>query len=111
MPVEAVGTVEGEQTEATAATIAATRLMNITGCRIIRDGEQLLVGVWSDLDGLDIRAAIRGLGMQSLRVVHLESSDVPVDYKVRHCPDKDRGESFRIWLQRAEIMFERKRGR
>jgi len=111
MPVDAVGTVEGEQTEATAATIAATRLMNITGCRIIRDGEQLLVGVWSDLDGPEIRAALRALGMQSLPVVHLESADVDVRYKVRHCPERDPGESFRVWLQRAEITFERRRGK
>lgn len=107
MPVDAL--VKPEETEATSATIAATRLMNVAGCRIIQDGDGLTVGVWSDIDGSEIRAALRALGMQALPVVHLESADVDVRYKVRHCPDRERGESFRIWLQRAEITFARAR--
>lgn len=102
---------QAEPTEANPSTIAAMRLMNVAGCRIIRDQDELRVGVWSDVDGPEIRTALRSLGMQSLPVVHLESADVDVRYKVRHCPDRDKGESFRVWLQRAEITFTKARQR
>jgi hypothetical protein len=79
----------------------AMRLLNISGSRIIRTGELLIVGVWEDLDGPELRAAVRSVGMGQCLVVHLESAEVPIRYKVRSCPERRNGEAFVFWLKRA----------
>ncbi|MGI9074702.1 MAG: hypothetical protein ACR2JB_26075 [Bryobacteraceae bacterium] len=79
----------------------AMQLLNLAGVRIMRYGPELRLGIWEDLDGPELRAAINVVGMDELRVVHLESADVPIRYKVRSCPDRNPGESFEAWQTRA----------
>jgi hypothetical protein len=79
----------------------AVRLLNLTGVRIIRYGSALQIGIWEDLDGTELRAALRVAGLHVHPVVYLESAEAPIRYKVRHCPDRVPGESFERWLVRA----------
>jgi hypothetical protein len=79
----------------------AVRLLNLAGLRIIRNGQGLKIGVWQDLDGPELRAALRVAGLHVHPVVYLESAEAPIRYKVRHCPDRVPGESFERWLVRA----------
>jgi len=81
--------------------VEALRLLNLSGARILRHYSEFRIGVWEDLDGPELRAAIATVGMSELRIVHLESAEVPLRYKVRSCPDRNPGESFQAWQTRA----------
>ncbi len=76
--------------------------MNLCGARIIRHGAELQIGLWSDVDGPEIRAAIDTLGMSELQVLHLETAAVDFNYKVRSVPDRRKQEPFHNFLQRSE---------
>lgn len=80
----------------------ALRLLNLAGVRIIRRGSDLQIGVWEELDGVEIRQALRTVGLDAHPVVHLESPGIDFRYKVRRTPDRAPGESFTAWLKRAE---------
>jgi hypothetical protein len=80
----------------------AMRLLNLTGCRIIRNESVLEIGVWEDLDGVEIRQALRTVGLDAHPIVHLESAGVDLRYNVRRTPDRAKGEPFAAWLTRAE---------
>ncbi len=84
-----------EQTE-------ALRLLNLAGVRIIRRGSDLVIGIWGDLVIPEIGAAIRTVGLDVHPIVHLESADVPMRFKVRRTPDRAKDEPFSAWLKRAE---------
>lgn len=60
------------------------------------------IGVWEDLDGPELRSAFKTLGLATMAVVHFEAREVPLEFKVRSCPDRRRDEPFQAWLQRAE---------
>lgn len=78
------------------------RVMNLCGARIIRLGSELKVGLWSDVDGPEIRAAIDTLGMSELQVIHLETAAVDFNYKIRSVPDRLKAEPFADFLQRSQ---------
>jgi hypothetical protein len=65
----------------------AVALLNRTGARIViyAAGDEA-TGIWSDLDGPEVRAAIRMLGRGDLPVVYLDSPGCPNHYKVRRVP-------------------------
>jgi hypothetical protein len=63
---------------------SARRLLNRTGVRIMILESSVTIGVWSNLDGLEIRAALRTLGNAELPVRYLDGAGVPMRYKVRH---------------------------
>lgn len=86
----------------TAQQIAAMRLLNLAGCRIIRQGSAFLIGTWQDLDGPELRNAIRLVGMREYPVIHLETANVDAIYKVRRCPERRPDEPFSAWQKRAE---------
>ena len=80
----------------------AMRLLNLAGVRIMRVGADLQVGVWQDVDAMEIRGAIRAVGLDAHLVVYLDSADVPMRFKERRAPDRAKGEPFSAWLKRAE---------
>ena len=80
----------------------AMGLLNLAGVRILRFGADLQIGIWQDLDGPEVRAAIRAVALHVHPIVHLANAEVPIRYKVRRCPDRAKGESFGSWLERAE---------
>lgn len=81
---------------------AAMRLLNLAGVRIIRQTSGFVIGIWQDLDGPEVRNAIRLVGMREYPVIHIETANVDTIYKVRRCPDRRPGESFSSWQRRAE---------
>jgi hypothetical protein len=50
--------------------------------KIVVDGV-VTIGVWSDLDGPEIRAALRTLGNDRIPVRYLDGSGIPPRYKLR----------------------------
>jgi hypothetical protein len=61
----------------------ATALLNQSFVRIMRLDGVFTVGVWSDLDGANIRAALRTLDMDHLPVRYLDGAGIPLRYKLR----------------------------
>jgi len=62
---------------------SARRLLNRAGVRIMILENGATIGVWSDLDGPEIRAALRTLGNVYLPVRYLDGAGVPIRYKAR----------------------------
>lgn len=61
----------------------ATSLLNETGVRLISLDGAATVGAWSDLDGPEVRAALRVLGNDALPLRYLDSGGIPARFKVR----------------------------
>ena len=61
----------------------ASAVLNRAGVRIIALGGRTMIGLWSDLDRPEVRAALRGLGSERLPVRYLDAPGVPLRYKVR----------------------------
>ncbi len=61
----------------------ARRLLNRAGVRIMILETGANIGVWSDLVGPEIRAALRTLGNAELPVRYLDGAGVPMHYKAR----------------------------
>ena len=61
----------------------ASAVLNRAGVRVLALEGRPAIGVWSDLDGPEIRAALRVIGLQSLPVRYLDGSGIPMRYKVR----------------------------
>ncbi len=62
----------------------ASGVLGRAGVRLMElDGGVPTVGVWSDLDGPEIRAALRTLGSDRLPVRYLDGAGIPMQYKVR----------------------------
>ena len=62
---------------------SARQLLNRAGVRIMILESGASIGVWSDLDGPEIRAALRTLGNAELPVRYLEGAGVPMHYRAR----------------------------
>jgi hypothetical protein len=61
----------------------ACTAMNRAGVRFMALEDGASIGLWSDLDGAGIRAALRTLGLNRLPARYLDGAGVPVRYKVR----------------------------
>lgn len=61
----------------------ALAVVNRRGVRIMALADGVTVGVWSDLDGPEIRASLRVLDMHERPVRYLDGPGVPMRYKVR----------------------------
>ncbi len=72
----------------------AMRLLNLAGVRIMRIGADLQIGVWQDVDAVEIRAAIRAVGLDVYPVVYLRHRRRSDRFKERRTPDRAKGESF-----------------
>jgi|HubBroStandDraft_3_1064219.scaffolds.fasta_scaffold01978_2 hypothetical protein len=70
----------------------ASDVLNRTGVRILRLDGRFIVGVWSDLDGPEVRVALRTLGLDLLPVRNLDGAGIPIRYKLRRV-EGDRGTS------------------
>lgn len=61
----------------------ASAVLKATGARIMTLGEGPAIGVWSDLDAPEVRAALRTFGSDGLPVLYLDGLGVPGRYKLR----------------------------
>ncbi len=63
--------------------VRARYLLNRAEVRKIVVAGELVIGIWSDLDGPDIRAALRVLDADRLPVRYLDGAGIPMQYKLR----------------------------
>jgi hypothetical protein len=61
----------------------ASAVLRSSGVRIMALEGGTIIGVWSDLDGPEVRAALRIFGTDELPVRYLDGAGVPIRYKVR----------------------------
>jgi len=61
----------------------ASTVLNRAGVRIMALEAGATIGVWSDLDGPEVRAALRAIGSDRLPVRYLDGAGVPMRYKAR----------------------------
>jgi hypothetical protein len=61
----------------------AWRVLNDAGVRLMKLDGKVVVGIWSDLDGPEIRAALGILGSGDLEVCYLDGFNVPDRFKLR----------------------------
>src|SRR5262249_39601601 len=61
----------------------AIAVLNRAGVRIMELEGGKTIGIWSDLDGPEIRAALRALGSDRLPVRYLDGADIPERYRRR----------------------------
>ncbi len=61
----------------------ASAVLNGAGVRIMALDAGATIGVWSDLDGPEVRAALRTFGSERLPLRYLDGAGVPMRYKVR----------------------------
>ena len=75
---------ESPKIESQTADLArASNLLNRRGVRIMALADGVTIGVWSDLDGPEIRAALRVLEMDQRPVRYLDGAGIPIRFKVR----------------------------
>ena len=61
----------------------ASTVLNRAGVRIMALEDGATIGVWSDLDGPEVRVAIRTLGSDGMPIRYLDGAGVPMRYKAR----------------------------
>jgi hypothetical protein len=61
----------------------ASAVLSRAGVRIMALEGGATIGVWSDLDGLEVRAALRIFGSDRLPVRYLDGAGIPMRYKLR----------------------------
>jgi len=61
----------------------ASGVLNRAGVRIMALEGGATIGVWSDLDGPEVRAALRTFGSDALPVRYLDGAGVPMRFKAR----------------------------
>jgi hypothetical protein len=61
----------------------ASAVLTKAGIRLMRIDGVDMVGIWSDLDGPEIRAALRVYGSDRLAVRYLDGDGIPMKFKLR----------------------------
>jgi hypothetical protein len=61
----------------------ASGVLAAAGVRLMELDGVTTVGVWSDLDGPDVRATLRSFGSDRLPVRYLDGAGIPARYKLR----------------------------
>lgn len=61
----------------------ASAVLARAGVRIMELEAGTTIGVWSDFDGPEVRAALRVFGSENLPVGYLDGAGIPAKYKIR----------------------------
>ncbi|HJT89213.1 MAG TPA: hypothetical protein VJ732_15200 [Bryobacteraceae bacterium] len=61
----------------------ASAVLNRTGVRLMQLDCVTTIGIWSDLDGPELRKALRTFGSDRLPIRYLDGAGVPARYKLR----------------------------
>ncbi len=75
----------------------ATNLLNRTGCRMWLEGDQVVIGYWPDLDGPELRAALR-TACDTAVLRSLEHADARPDRTIRKVARREPGNLLAEWL-------------
>jgi hypothetical protein len=73
---------EGDPAELT----RASAILNRAGVRLMQLDGFPTIGIWSDLDGPEIRGALRTLSSGEVPVRYLDGAGIPTRYKLRRVP-------------------------
>lgn len=75
--------ISGQKVELMQLVAAALDLLNTRGVRLVRLNDQVVVGIWRDADGREVREALDAVGLGHAEVYHLEDpeSDIPHRYR------------------------------
>ena len=74
----------GTEAEPDPADLArASDVVNGAGVRIMQLEDVAAIGLWSDVDGPELRAALRTLKVDNLPVRYLDGMGIPMRFKVR----------------------------
>jgi hypothetical protein len=87
---------------ATGSQVAVAKaVLSRTGVRIMALDDGQTVGIWSDLDSPDVRAAVETLGMEAWPVKYLDEPEIPARYKLRQIAGKPVPASVLLQMIRA----------
>jgi hypothetical protein len=76
---------QGPESDAENSVVVGARgALNRAGVRSFLVNGVRHIGLWSDMDSAEIRAALRSLGHELLSVVYLDGAGVPLTYKARN---------------------------
>src|SRR5262249_43161879 len=70
---------------------SACTTLNEAGVRLMRLDGITTIGVWADMDGTEVRRALKTLEIDQLPVRILDEEAVPPNYKVRHAGKANKG--------------------
>jgi hypothetical protein len=79
----------------------ARGVLNRTGVRIMALEDGQTVGIWSDLDSRQVRAAVETLGMEAWPIKYLDEPEIPARYKLRQIAGKPVPASVLLQMIRA----------
>ena len=74
------------EAEDSPAVVRARVILNAAGVRFLDLEGVRVVGVWSDRDGVEVRAALLATGAAGVPVKYLDAPDVPDRFKSRGVP-------------------------
>jgi hypothetical protein len=76
-----------------------------TGVRLMELAGGTTIGVWSDLDGPEVRAALGIFGSENLPVRYLDGSGIPERFKLRRVAGEPVPSNVLAEMQRLEAIF------
>jgi hypothetical protein len=79
----------------------ASAVLNRTGARLMQLDGVTTIGLWSDLDGPEVRKALRVFGSDSLPVRYLDGAAVPVRYKLRRVEGEPVPQNVLLEMERS----------
>ena len=90
------------QREPDAAELArASSVLNRAGARIMQLDGVTTIGVWSDLDGPKVRAALGVYGSDRLPVRYLDGAAIPMCYKLRRVEGEPVPQNVLLEMERS----------
>ena len=79
----------------------AAAVLSRAGVRLMRVDDEEVVGIWSDLDGPEVRDALRTFGSDSLPVRYLDGDRIPMRFKLRRVDGEPVTPEIRAAMERA----------
>jgi hypothetical protein len=93
----------------------AIRLLNRTGCRQWPDGTVYNIGYWPDLDGPELRGALRifecaqNAEGNEIFCLPLTDPSLPAECRERFIPERCAGEPLSSWFKRVPDPYQESR--
>ena len=79
----------------------ASAVLNRAGVRLMQLDGVTTIGIWSDLDGPEVRKALRVFGSDGLPVRYLDGAAVPMRYKLRRVEGEPVPQSVLLEMERS----------
>lgn len=79
----------------------ASAVLNRTGVRLMQLDGVTTIGIWSGLDGPELRKALRTFGSDRLPIHYLDGADVPMRYKLRRVEGEPNPQNVLLEMERS----------